>query len=307
MRPRAPPWLRPSTSDSTQPRDGNIHSRRDTGASRRCPTACDLRLRPLVSGAGSRSQDTLAARGRPPRRARSWYEPQPATASHDDGPADRPQHIATLMAGTRRRIPPEGGPTPGTVPLAHKGLESMRGVVTGRGSTGLRSSTAPGHRGWTCPSTSVLGRAPTTGYGGGPPTAPGRKVFTALLAQADAESDLNWVVTVDSPSSGPTSTSPEPVKSGPGRRAGPTCPRTIPRWTDHQDPPGRGQSLPATGLRPHTRPGRGRTRLHRGRGPSAGAPANRPASHHPGTLSWPTGSIRPARSGPISAGVGSGP
>ncbi len=43
------------------------------------------------------------------------------------------------------------------------------------------------------------------------------KVFTTLLAQADAEGDLDWAVAP--PSSVPTSMPPGPVKRGPGRRA----------------------------------------------------------------------------------------
>jgi len=39
-------------------------------------------------------------------------------------------------------------------------------------------------------------------------------VFTALMAQAEADEDLNWAVSMDSPSYGPISTRPGP-KTGP--------------------------------------------------------------------------------------------
>lgn len=82
------------------------------------------------------------------------------------------------------------------------------------------------------------------------------KVFTALLAQADAEGDLDWVVAVDSTIVRAHQHAAGPVKRGPGGRAGRPCPRSIPRWTDHEDPPRRGRRLPTAGLRHHAGPGR---------------------------------------------------
>ncbi|MFF1513708.1 transposase [Streptomyces sp. NPDC058305] len=51
------------------------------------------------------------------------------------------------------------------------------------------------------------------------------KVFTALLAQADAQGDLDWVITVDSTI----------VRAH--RLAGRPCSWTLPRRTDYHDPP----------------------------------------------------------------------
>ncbi len=53
-----------------------------------------------------------------------------------------------------------------------------------------------------------------------------------------------------------TSTPPGLVKRGTGRRAGASCPRTVPRRTDHQNPPRRRQSLSSARLRHHARPAR---------------------------------------------------
>lgn len=44
------------------------------------------------------------------------------------------------------------------------------------------------------------------------------RVFTTLVAQADADGDLNWAVSVDSTTCGLTSTRPGPAKRVPGRR-----------------------------------------------------------------------------------------
>ena len=57
--------------------------------------------------------------------------------------------------------------------------------------------------------------------------APGA-VFTALLAQADADEDLNWAVSVDSTIVRAISTRPGPEKRGPGRRTVRARPR--PAW-----------------------------------------------------------------------------
>ncbi|WP_411041451.1 hypothetical protein [Streptomyces collinus] len=71
------------------------------------------------------------------------------------------------------------------------------------------------------------------------------QVLTDLLAQADAEGDLDWI---DQHTAGA-------VKRGPGRRAGRPCPRTVPRRAEQQDPSRRRQPLPAARLRPHAGPG----------------------------------------------------
>lgn len=75
------------------------------------------------------------------------------------------------------------------------------------------------------------------------------KVFTALLAQADAEGDLDWTVAVDSTIVRARQHAAGAREKG-GRRAGRPCPRTVPGRSDHQDPPRRGQPLPTARLRP---------------------------------------------------------
>ncbi|CAL2060935.1 protein of unknown function [Streptomyces murinus] len=131
------------------------------------------------------------------------------------------------------------------------------------------------------------------------------KLLTSLLAQADTDGNLGWIVAVDSPRSpGLISTPPGLVKRGPARRALPPCPRTVPRRT----PP---------------RPASPRTATA-DRSPSCSRPA-KPGTHPPSPRPWPAHEFRPAadperrrrrswptrrthsgRSGPISAGVGSG-
>ncbi len=49
------------------------------------------------------------------------------------------------------------------------------------------------------------------------------EVFTALVAQADAEGDLAWVVSVDSTIVRARQHTAGPVKRGPGRRACRSC------------------------------------------------------------------------------------
>lgn len=82
------------------------------------------------------------------------------------------------------------------------------------------------------------------------------KVFTALLAQADAEGDLDWIVAVDSTIVRAHQHAAGARQKGPRRRAGRPCPRSLPGWTDHEDSPRRGQPLQATRLRHHSGPGR---------------------------------------------------
>ncbi|WP_159073595.1 IS5 family transposase [Streptomyces sp. RTd22] len=70
------------------------------------------------------------------------------------------------------------------------------------------------------------------------------KVFTALLAQADAEGNLDWVIAVDSTIVRAHQHAAGARQKGPRRRAGRPCPRTLPRRTDHKDPPCHGRPLP---------------------------------------------------------------
>ncbi len=55
------------------------------------------------------------------------------------------------------------------------------------------------------------------------------RVFTALLAQADEEGDLDWVVSVDSTIVRVPSTLLGPAGRGPSRRAGRPRHRPVPR------------------------------------------------------------------------------
>lgn len=82
------------------------------------------------------------------------------------------------------------------------------------------------------------------------------RVFTALMTQADADEDLNWAVSVDSTIVRAHQHAAGARKRGPGRRAARPCHRTVPRRTDHKDPPRRRRPLPSPGLPPHCRTGR---------------------------------------------------
>lgn len=56
-------------------------------------------------------------------------------------------------------------------------------------------------------------------------------MFTALLAQADAKGDLDWIVSVDSTIVWAHQHAAGAVKRGPYRRTGRPCPWPVPRWT----------------------------------------------------------------------------
>ncbi|MFD3585438.1 IS5 family transposase [Streptomyces sp. NPDC058683] len=70
------------------------------------------------------------------------------------------------------------------------------------------------------------------------------RVFTTLMAQADAEDDLSWAVSVDSTIVRAHQHAAGARKKGPSRRAGRPRHRTVPRRTDHEDPPRRRHLLP---------------------------------------------------------------
>lgn len=106
------------------------------------------------------------------------------------------------------------------------------------------------------------------------------RVFTALMAQADADKDLNWAVSVDSTVvRAHQHAAGARKKGGPSRRAGRPRPRPVPRRTDHKDPPRRRRPLPAAGLRSYGWPGWRRTRLYGGDGPPARSPTSWTAAH----------------------------
>lgn len=82
------------------------------------------------------------------------------------------------------------------------------------------------------------------------------RVFTELVAQADADEDLNWAVSVDSTIVRAHQHAAGARKKGSGGRTGRPRYRPVLRRTDHKDPPGLRCPLPATGLRAHRRTGR---------------------------------------------------
>lgn len=81
-------------------------------------------------------------------------------------------------------------------------------------------------------------------------------VFTALIAQADAEEDLSWVVSVDSTIVRAHQHAAGARKRGPDRGAGRVCHRPVPRRPEHEYSPRGRHPLPAPRLRPHRRTGR---------------------------------------------------
>ncbi|MFF0010352.1 transposase [Streptomyces sp. NPDC005374] len=72
------------------------------------------------------------------------------------------------------------------------------------------------------------------------------RMFTALPPRPTPKAISPGSSWSTPPSPGLICTPPGPVRRGPGRRAGPSCPRTVPRRSDHEDPPRRGQPLPST-------------------------------------------------------------
>ncbi|MFJ1910462.1 IS5 family transposase [Streptomyces sp. NPDC088147] len=64
------------------------------------------------------------------------------------------------------------------------------------------------------------------------------RLFTALMAQADADEDLNRAVSVDSTIvRAHQHAAGARKKRGPGRRAARSCHRPVPRRTEHEGPP----------------------------------------------------------------------
>lgn len=74
------------------------------------------------------------------------------------------------------------------------------------------------------------------------------RVFTALLAQADTEGDLDWVLAVDSTIVRARQHVAGARQRGSDQRAGRPCPRTVPGRTDYQDPPHRRQPPRSPGI-----------------------------------------------------------
>ncbi|WP_404867657.1 IS5 family transposase [Kitasatospora griseola] len=92
------------------------------------------------------------------------------------------------------------------------------------------------------------------------------KVFTVLLAQADAEGDLGRVVAVDSTIVRAHQHAAGARQKGLRTASRATMPSDAPRRADHEDPPRRRRALQAARLPPHARPGRRRARIRGGHG-----------------------------------------
>ncbi|MGW6973729.1 transposase [Streptomyces sp. NPDC054952] len=81
------------------------------------------------------------------------------------------------------------------------------------------------------------------------------RVFTALLAQADAEGDLDWVVSVDFTIVRAHQNAAGARQKGFRPTTRPPRDRALLRRPEHQDPPRRRRSLPPAVFRTHARPG----------------------------------------------------
>ncbi|GGX43943.1 hypothetical protein GCM10010353_68650 [Streptomyces chryseus] len=110
------------------------------------------------------------------------------------------------------------------------------------------------------------------------------RVFTALMAQADAGDDLDWVVSVDSTIVRAHQHAAGARRRGPGRRAARPRHRALPRRTDYEDSPRGGRQLSASSLRPHRWTSRRRTCLHRRHVPTARSPPTRAPPGQPGVV-----------------------
>lgn len=108
------------------------------------------------------------------------------------------------------------------------------------------------------------------------------RVLTALMAQVDADGDLDWAVSVDSPISRAHQHSAEARKKGPRS----TNPTPTPSADPAADRPRRSTSpptaAPTTGIRSHRRTGWRCARLHRRHEPPMRAPAAGAAPHKTG-------------------------
>lgn len=106
------------------------------------------------------------------------------------------------------------------------------------------------------------GRPPTSGYAGGPRTAPGNGSWTRSWSRTTPSATSSGPSASTPPPSGPTSTPLGPGKRGlrhrlgrgPRRRRGST--RAVPRRADQQDPPRRRRARAPDVGDPHSRSGR---------------------------------------------------
>lgn len=103
------------------------------------------------------------------------------------------------------------------------------------------------------------------------------RVFTELIAQADADEDLNWAVSVDSTIVRAHQLAAGARKKGPRLASPSTMPSAVLRRTGHEDPPRRRRLLQAAGVRAHRRVAGRRTgfRQSRARGSGTGGGSGR--------------------------------
>ncbi|MFC9398232.1 IS5 family transposase [Streptomyces sp. NPDC057027] len=87
------------------------------------------------------------------------------------------------------------------------------------------------------------------------------RVFTALLAQADAEGDLDWIASVDSTIVRAHQHAAGARQKGPRPTSRSIMPSDGLAAADHEDPSCCGQPLSAARFRLHSRPGWRRTRV----------------------------------------------
>lgn len=108
------------------------------------------------------------------------------------------------------------------------------------------------------------------------------RVFTALMAQPDADEDLAWAVSADATIVCAHQHATGARKGGSCRRACQPRHRSIPWRTDHEDPPRCRCPLPAPGVRSHRGAGRRHARLHGRHGSPARSPTAWSSPHKAG-------------------------
>lgn len=149
---------------------------------------------------------------------------------------------------------------------------AVRGVITGRWSTGCCGGCGPGLLGATCPSGTGRGRPSTSGSPAGRLMAPGRSCWSTSRSVTTRWAGWSGPSLSTPRETGPTSTPRAPVKGGHGRgrtgRSGPLAdapgPRPVPGRADHQGPPRRRRPGSAAVDRAHTRKRQRRHCVRRG-------------------------------------------
>ncbi|MER8225336.1 transposase [Streptomyces sp. NPDC094143] len=133
------------------------------------------------------------------------------------------------------------------------------------------------------------------------------RVFTALMAQADADEGLPWVVSVDSSVvRAQQHAGRVPQEGGTSRRPGRPRHRMVPRRTDHDVPPRGRRQLPTPRIRSHRKTGRRCTELHPMSWHACAFPGEEDGPAPDRTRSRRTRPVRPAQSAPTCASAASG-